>query len=330
MSARYRPKAPVRSSDDPASLSGLHLEIDIAEVDSAYVEQRGGTALLSYLREGTARAEHRREAIQRAVNLYDKAAATTSGPTAEVGGYGLLVLQRALFAVEDLGVLLHAFAGDDPWTRLRSARIPDLQRAFHRAVNDLDAVLTESFVLATEGLLSREDLTDDQHAALLRLRELAVDRWGRMLARIAGWWVNYFNIAKATMHGFPFVAGKMVTDSPGAGLLGVGLGHHRPPFAVAVTSRDRPTRNVTARLSPDGTPIHQREIATTRTAVALDERNVADFARTGRLAARLTAELCEHQRNSIMSRHRGSIPLRAVRYLDSDHRRAIRSLQPND
>jgi hypothetical protein len=31
----------------------------------------------------------------------------------EVGSFGLLVLQRALLAVEDVGVLLHAFAGED-------------------------------------------------------------------------------------------------------------------------------------------------------------------------------------------------------------------------
>jgi hypothetical protein len=172
------------------SLSGLRLEIDIAEADLAYAEQRGGVALLSYLREGAARANHRREAIQRALDLYDNARAEDR-PPAEVGSFGLLVLQRALLAVEDVGVLMHAFAGEDPWERLRSAKIPDLQRAFERAVADTDSVLTEAFVLATEDLLACEDVTEEQRAALGRLRARAAERWSGMLARIAEWWVGH-------------------------------------------------------------------------------------------------------------------------------------------
>jgi hypothetical protein len=61
----------------------LQLEIDIAEVDLAYAEHRGGVALLSYLREGAARAQHRRDAIQRALDLYDTAQAE-GRPSAEV------------------------------------------------------------------------------------------------------------------------------------------------------------------------------------------------------------------------------------------------------
>jgi hypothetical protein len=36
----------------------------------------------------------------------------------------LSVLQRSLLAVADLGGMLHAFAGPDPWIRLRSALPP--------------------------------------------------------------------------------------------------------------------------------------------------------------------------------------------------------------
>jgi hypothetical protein len=283
-------------------------------------------ALLSYLREGAARAEHRREAIQRALDLYDNARAE-GRPSAEVGSFGLLVLQRALLAVEDVGVLLHAFAGEDPWERLRSARIPDLQRAFERAVTDTESVLTEAFVLATEELLAREDVTEEQRAALRRLRAKAAERWGGMLARIVEWWVRHFNIAKATMHGFPFVAGELVVESPGAGVLGAGIRYPTAPFAVAVTSRDSGVETIASEPGPDGEPVVQREIVTTNTPVSLSPDDVAGYVRTGRLAARLAAEFCEHHGESIINQHVGGIPLRGAKFLDDHQRRAIEALQ---
>ena len=295
-------------------------------MDLAYVEQRGGVALLSYLREGAARAEHRREAIQRALDLYDNARAEDR-PSAEVGSFGLLVLQRVLLAVEDVGVLLHAFAGEDPWERLRSARIPDLQQAFERAVGDTDSVLTEAFVLATEELLAREDVTEEQRAALGRLRARAAERWSGMLTRIAEWWVRHFNPAKATMHGFPFVAGELIVEPPGAGLLGKGVRRPTSPFAVAVTSRDSGVEAIAPKPGPDGKPVVQREIVTTTTPVGLAPDSVADYVRTGRLAARLAAELCAHHSESTINQHGGSIPLRGAKFLDDVQRRAIEALR---
>jgi hypothetical protein len=55
------------------TLNDLLLEIDIPGIDLAYVEYGGGVALLSYLREGSARAEQRRNAVQRSFDTYNKA-----------------------------------------------------------------------------------------------------------------------------------------------------------------------------------------------------------------------------------------------------------------
>jgi hypothetical protein len=229
-------------------------------------------------------------------------------------------------------VLLHAFAGEageDPWTRLRSAKIPDLQRAFERALIDTDSVLAEAFVLATEELLAREDVTEEQRAALRRLRAKTAERWGGMLAQVADWWVRHFNVAKATMHGFPFIAGELVVEPPGAGQLGEGIKYHASPFAVAVTSRGKGVETIAPDPGPDGEPVVQREIVTTRTPVGLAPDSVAGYVRTGRLAARLAAELCEHHGESIINQHVGGIPLRAVKFLDDHERRAIEALQRN-
>jgi hypothetical protein len=77
--------------------------------------------------------EYRRLAIQRAYDRF--AAAEDNGlDDSQLGGLGLIVLQRALLAVEDLGGVLHSFAGSDPWIRLRSAKISDITAAFDRVL----------------------------------------------------------------------------------------------------------------------------------------------------------------------------------------------------
>jgi hypothetical protein len=315
-------------SETRGTLDVLYLEIDIPDVNVGYAADRGGVELLSYLREGAARAEHRREAIRRARDLHDNARHDDQRAT-EAGGFGLLVLQRVLFAVEDVGVLLHSFAGDDPWERLRSTRIPDLRTAFERAVNDVDQVIEEAFVLATDSQIAEEDVTPDQQAALARLGTLTRQRWVRMLERVASWWLGHFNVAKATMHGFPFVAGELVRERPGAGALGAGFTSRTSPFAVAVTSKDRGIETIAREPGPDGESVTQREILTTRTPVGLAPSDVAHFDRTGRIAAHLATELCRHHAESIMSAHIGGIPMRAVRYLDDTQQRAIRELWPD-
>src|SRR3954462_1347170 len=120
----------------------MYLAVTIEHDDPGYVEDRGGYALLSHLRGAPARVAHRRETIQRALDAFESAE-RDGQPDPEIGGRGLLLLQRALLAAEDLGGLLHAFAGPDPWQRLRTARIPELDAAFERSVGDVEGTVTD-------------------------------------------------------------------------------------------------------------------------------------------------------------------------------------------
>jgi hypothetical protein len=307
----------------------LLLEIDIRHDDPGYVESRGGYPLLSYLRSGSERASHRREAIDRALGLFADAEGE-GRPEPEIGGLGLLVLQRALFAAEDLGGLVHAFAGPDPWQRLRTAKIPQLDEAFMRSVRDVDSVLAESFVLATEQQIDEDAPTDEQRAALRQLRVIHIQRWTRMLERCAQLWLDNRNAAKATMHGYPMIAGAHVFGPPSAGDLADGI---RPPnqrFAMAVTSKvfAKDVARQDVMRGPDGEVIIQKEVVTDRTLVALGSEAVNTYARAGRLAAKLAAEVSELQARSIEARHGASVPLRGSRLLDEAARRAIAGLQP--
>lgn len=116
------------------------LAVRLAHHDHEYVEDRGGWALLTHLRGAASRARYRTEAIDRA---FDRFVEAEDGGRAnpKIGGLALLVLQRALLAAEDLGGLLYAFRGSDPWARLVSARVPDLDAAFEAAFRDPELAL---------------------------------------------------------------------------------------------------------------------------------------------------------------------------------------------
>ena len=65
--------------------------------------------------------DFRRDAIHRAERLYDERLAGGAREE-EMSGLGLLVLQRAMFAVEDLGGLLHAFTDPPSWSGLMAPK----------------------------------------------------------------------------------------------------------------------------------------------------------------------------------------------------------------
>jgi hypothetical protein len=275
----------------------MYLAITIEHEDPAYVEHRGGYALLSHLRGAPARVEHRRDAIQRALNVFDSA--ERGGlPDAEVGGLGLLVLQRALLAAEDLGGLLYAFADVDPWQRLRTAKIPELDAAFQRASDDVDGTVTDAFRLATPAHLDAHGSKEEQ-AVLEELRARTVQRWTQMLARSARLWSTYRNVAKATMHGFPIIAGAHIEGPPPAGELAEGIRRPGRRYAVAVTSM-----------------VSGTHVTSDRTIIGLARNDVLGYHRHGRTAARLAGELCDLQAQTIMSQHASTVPMRAIPFLD--------------
>jgi hypothetical protein len=265
----------------------MKLGIGLAHHDHVYVERRGGWELLTHLRGGGVRADYRRRAADRSLKRFEEAR-EAGAPDAEVGGHGLLVLQRALLAAEDLGGLLHAFADPDPWSALRRTRIPTLDKAFARAAEDPRVVLEEAFRLTNEDHLLDEGHTDEQLVALGRLRSRTYSCWARMLHRVAELWANTAPIAKATMHGFPVLAGSLVLGPPSAGQLAEtveqSLGGLDPVrFAVAIP-----------------TELNGNHFHTTVVPVALSDAAVAHYHGGGITAARLYARLCEAQASSIM------------------------------
>jgi hypothetical protein len=274
----------------------VKLAITLEHHDHAYVERRGGWELLTHLRGAEARVEFRRQVIRRAWDAFDQAGAADESQ-ARVTGLGLIVLQRALLAAEDLGGVLHALGGPDPWVRVRTASIADMDAAYERAVRDTETVVEESFRLAVANDLHDEGVTPDEVDALMRLRGRLMTRWERMLITATRLWLDHRDVAKASMHGFPIVAGNEVFGPPSAGKLAAAA---RPSthgrFAVAVNSRQ-----------------HGRDIQTTPTTVRLDDDAVAGYRRDGRMAARLYGEICAMQAQSIMSGHKAGIPLGLIK-----------------
>lgn len=284
----------------------MQLAFTVKHHDWEYIEQRGGIELLTHLRGAATRVEFRRSSIERAYARFATADAEERSE-AEVGGLGLVVVQRALLAAEDLGGLLHAFRGDDPWQRLRKTTIPDLDAGYDWALARPEEAFAEAFCLADEHILREEGLTNRVIGPLMDLRGREITRWSRMLGNAANLWHTLHGVAKATMHGFPVFAGTYVFDPPGAGEVGAGL---RPsPFgrcAIAASSRER-----------------DREVRTDRLPVRLDQQGVATWARWGKVAARLAGELSANQAESRMGGYAATIPLRFISRLSPDERSLV-------
>lgn len=268
--------------------------------DHNYVEKRGGWELYTHLRSAASRVKARREAIDRAARLYDAAVSDDGVSDNERNGRGLIVLQRTLLALEDLGGLLHAFGGSDPWDRLRNATYDELDAAYQAASADPDETITR-LGLGSREMLEQEGLTREQIEAVWRMREITAERWRRGLQTAATRWHAQRVVAKATMHGFPIISGPHVLGPPAAGELVHDISlPDMTQFVMALVSQARPGK-----------------IETQRWIVTLDDKEVQAIRRDGRAAARLYGELSEMQAESIEIGYAGSIPLRAKRWLSS-------------
>jgi hypothetical protein len=278
----------------------MRAAIAVKHHDHNYVEKRGGWELYTHLRAAGSRVKARREAIDRAARLYDAALGDDGSSDNERNGRGLIVLQRTLLALEDLGGLLHAFAGPDPWDRLRSATYDQMDAAFHAGGADPDEAIVR-LGLASRKMLEEEGLSGEQIEAVWRMREFTAERWRRGLKTAATRWLTQRVVAKATMHGFPIISGPHVVGPPAAGELVRNMSlPDTTKFVMALVSEARPA-----------------EIETQRLIVTLDDSEVQAIRRDGRAAARLYGELCEMQSNSIEIGYAGSVPLRAKRWLSS-------------
>jgi hypothetical protein len=246
-------------------------------------------------------------------------AVADGAPAERICGAGLIVLQRAALAAEDLATVLHALAEDEPaaaavvssdagkavWERLTGVKIPDQRKVFLEIAHKPSAGL-RAFRLPTDDVLAEEGLTADAMAAGRRLRDLTASRWIGMLHRVAVFWLHYGDIAKSTMHGFAAIAGREIAEPPGAGILGEGIVAPDEPFVVMVNS------TVTGTV-----------VATTHTLLTLSVRNVSEFRRCGSLAVKLTRELCEALAEGIKTGYAYGIPPTLSRRLSASELQAL-------
>jgi len=213
--------------------------------DSSYIEEKLGRELYSQMRGMPHVAEFRRQAIARACRLYEQAVAAEA-PEPEVTGLGLLSLQRALLACEDLGALLYALGGKSHWLRFTSYTASDLDEIFAALqARDLD-VRTLWSMPSDEAIAAEPGVTDKQREAMRKLRELTAAEIEGQLDVISGFWVLQRVSIKNISHGFSVVPATFLVEHPGAGVLSdqVNL-EHRRPFAASLVSRlDDDTKTV--------------------------------------------------------------------------------------
>jgi hypothetical protein len=287
----------------------MQIMLTLPPQDPAYIEARGGMQLLSHLRGAPARVEYRRRAVQRAYDRFERGE-DDGCPDAEIGGLGLIVLQRALLAAEDLGGLLHAFAGPEPWSRLRSATLPEITAAFDRVLADPDNALTETFRLATEGEIAAEGLAPAEVQLLGGIRRQIAARWLNMLRRSAELWTGS-PVAKATMHGFPFVCGGELLGPPVAGVLGQNVPNvPAGRFAAALLSSSRDRKLVNTSIIP----------------VLLDRVTVERLCTEGQSSAQLYGELCAIHAKTTEIGTRALLPYEVVEPLEPEAKEALERL----
>jgi len=272
----------------------MQLAIKLAHHDHAYVERRGGWVLYSYMRQAPHRSRYRRHAIERAFRLY-RSSLSTGEAGAVQGGLGLMVVQRAYLAAEDLARLLVALDEKPSWSRLTEAKLPDLDDVFSRVQNDRARTLRPFILPRHRSELEQEGFDALTCDGLMRLAELNSYRWLEQLDTVTRFWSRYRPIAKATMHGFPMIAGSVITGPPPAGALTDGLRvPAKAPWALALLSEAD----------------HQNyQVHTVRTPIELDESKAASALRAGKMAADLAATVSAAQVASIDGGYARTVPL---------------------
>jgi hypothetical protein len=286
----------------------MKMAVAVGHLDHGFVERQGGWPMYTYLRSGGSRAEFRIGAIERSWRTYRRVA--RSGTESEIGGAGLMVLQRVFLALEDLGRLLHAFAAADPWVALRRARPDDVEDALAAAL----AAPQEAFErlgLLTPEQLAGERLPPAVAAAATRLRELVLRDGTAVLQDVEILWHTHLALARATMHGFPILAGEVITEPPGAGVVADGLSvPDARPFAAALVST-----------------VAGREITTDRHIIHLDRDAVAAVRRSGIDGARLCGEVAGLKAESIRNGLGYTLPLAALERLTGPEHHALSALR---
>lgn len=284
--------------------------------DHDYVESRGGWEFYTHLRAGGKRSTFRRHSLARATGLYRLAWAREGGDC-ELCGLALLVLQRAAFAVEDLGGVLHALVGEsDRWKRLTSTRIPELDAVFRQARQDLgfsgparDCATIAPFCLGTaEQIEGEAGWSPEQSGAANALANLWAERWRKQIRPVVDFWEKHRSAAKSTMHGYPIIAGRHMLGPPPAGPMAEHVPDPGVPFAVVLSTSHKAAGGLLTEL----------------TRVRCDPPTVEAMNRAGRAAADLYRDLCWQQARSIGTGYAAMIPASMLERLTPSQQTAMR------
>jgi hypothetical protein len=256
-------------------------------VDPGFIEGvPGGPAFYTHLRGAERIVEFRLRAAGRAHERYEQAQ-IDGVPEPELAGLGLLVLQRAALAVEDLGGLMYAAKAADPWKALTSYYAYELDELFE-AILRRDQEIGEFLLLPSDDeLQASPKLNDESRAAARKLRDITLDEARELFDFVASFWMAHREVAKTTMHGFGVVAAEHLIAPPGGGELSshVPLDAPRPFAVVLLSSEDGEKREAeTVHHQLDLTPANVEMVR--NTAIAAGELYLL-VARTHRGALRL-------------------------------------------
>jgi hypothetical protein len=296
--------------------------ITIKHRNHAFVEQHGGWEFLSHLRAGPSRAAYRRRALLHAMQAYRRILAAGGVPE-ELCGAALLVLQRAAFCAEDLAGLLHALSDTtDRWMRLTSPQIPHLDAVYRQVAKDARAwgpvrarPSLKAFCIGPDELIERESgLSAERRAASVHLAELYAARWLKRMRPVALFWIQYRELAKATMHGYPLLAGRRVVGPPPAGWLAEAVSDPGVPFAVVLSTQVHKPQD------PGTKPGH---LETLVTVLRCNPPAIEDVHRAGRHAIDVYEDLCNQQATSIQTTAAVTIPAAFAHRLPAAERAAF-------
>lgn len=230
------------------------IRLTTRDANPAYVEEKLGQELYSHLRGANKIADFRRHAATEAHRLFEETKKSGASES-ELGGLGLLVLQRALLATEDLGAVLWALADEPRWPRFTSYRPIDIDCIYRDLARGRLSV-DELWLLPSERAL-RDELTSDAAEAALRLRHLTTSQTNEQLELVASYWLGHRAGVKAVMHGFGLISSDALDNPLGAGVLEEIIPKPADkPFAASLVSRvDRMRKTVeTAHYALDLSP----------------------------------------------------------------------------
>lgn len=288
----------------------MRLKVEIRDADPAYVEEKVGAALYVHLRAVPAIVDFRRAAIERAYSLH---ADRDPNDECRRGALGLLVLQRAMLAVEDLGGLLYALDQPPSFERLVSYGLRDISAVFARSFADHE-LTPRLYGLASGAAVDDEPgLTGEQREALKHLAAITQMRVDGLLVRIRALWDASHDDAKKTMHGLAFAAGRYAVEPPGAGMITRALPRdHARPFAIPLTTRivDPLARHVNTEVG----------------ALALTPADVDRFREAGLAACEATEVLVGGRLRGLETNHAFTVPKTYLDQLALEHRAALEPL----